>query len=373
VDPGFQASHVLTASLALPAFDYPTQQKVDAFFASLQLRLEAEPGVKSVGFASNIPIVGQNSGRLIAPEGYVETPAEGMIIVSNYMTYGNYFEAIRIPLVRGRYLGADDELPGAPLVTVISQSLANRYFFGRDPIGLHIKVGPDFDSPMPAMTVVGVVGDVKQGARDEATVPQMYEPLAQAAADLGRYGAMIGVVGGMDLVIRTTGDPTAIVNAVNSAVHQLDPMLPLTNVNTMDEIVAATESSRRFNTVVLTSFAGIALLLSLLGIYGVMAYSVSERTSEIAIRMALGATRKSVLLKTLRHSFSLTLLGGTIGLAASLGLTRLLSGLLYNVKPLDVAVMTCTLILLFSCSSLAALAPARRAASVDPMQALRSE
>jgi ABC-type antimicrobial peptide transport system permease subunit len=114
-------------------------------------------------------------------------------------------------------------------------------------------------------------------------------------------------------------------------------------------------------------------LLSLLGIYGVMAYSVSERTSEIAIRMALGATRKSVLLKTLRHSFSLTLLGGTIGLAASLGLTRLLSGLLYNVKPLDVAVMTCTLILLFSCSSLAALAPARRAASVDPMQALRSE
>jgi putative ABC transport system permease protein len=373
VDPGFQTSHVLTASLTLPVLDYPTQQKVDALFASLQRRLEGEPGVKSVGFASNIPIVGQKSGRMIAPEGYIATPGEGMIIVSNYLTDGNYFEAIRIPLVRGRYFGAADDLPGAPLVTVISQSLADRYFPDKNPIGMRIKVGPDFASSMPAMTVVGVVGDVKQGARDEATVPQMYDPLAQAAADLGPFAAMIGVVGGMDLIIRTTGDPSAIVDAVNSAVHQLDPLLPVANINTMDEIVDATESPRRFNTVILTSFAGIALLLSLLGIYGVMSYSVSEKTSEIAIRIALGATRGSVLQKTLRHSFSLTLLGGTIGLVASVGLTRLLSGLLYNVKPLDVSVMSGTLILLFACSSLAALVPARRAASVEPMQALRSE
>lgn len=223
------------------------------------------------------------------------------------------------------------------------------------------------------MTVVGVVGDIKQGARDEATVPQMYEPLSQAAADLGPFATMIGVDGDMDLVIRTTGAPTALVNAVNGAVHQLDPLLPVDHVNTMDEIVAATESSRRSNTFILTSFAGIALLLSLLGIYGVMAYSVSERTSEIAIRMALGATRESVLLRTLRDAFSLTVLGGTMGLTASLGLTRLLSGLLYNVKPLDISVMMGALILLFICSSLAALMPARRAASVEPMQALRSE
>ena len=292
---------------------------------------------------------------------------------SNYLTLGDYFEAIRIPLIRGRYLGVSDDQPGAPLVVVISQSLACRYFPGKDPLGLQIKVGPNFASPMPAMTVVGVVGDNKQGARDEATVPQMYEPLAQAAADLGPFAPMMGVVGDMDLVIRTTGDPASQVNAVSSTVHQLDPLLPVSNVNTMDEIVAATESSRRFNTIILTSFAGIALLLSLLGIYGVMAYSVSERTSEIAIRMALGETRHSVLLKTLRHAFSLTVLGGTIGLAASLGLTRLLSDLLYNVKPLDVSVMISALILLFVCSSLAALMPARRAVYVEPMQALRSE
>ena len=373
VEPGFQSSHVLTASLALPIHDYPTQLKVNAFFASLQQRLGSEPGVKSIGFSSNIPIIGQNSGRLIAPEGYVPSPGEGMITVSNYLTQGDYFDAIRIPLVRGRYLSASDDQPGAQLVTVISQSLASRYFPGKDPIGLRIKVGLDYASPMPAMSVVGVVGDIKQGARDEATVPQMYEPLAQAAADLGPYAAMMGVIGDMDLVIRTTGEPTAHVNAVNSAVHQFDPLLPVANVKTMDEIVAATESSRRFNTAILTSFAGIALSLSLLGIYGVVAYSVSERTSEIAIRMALGATRQSVLLKTLRHAFSLTVLGGTIGLAASLGLTRLLSGLLYNVKPLDVSVMISALILLFVCSSLAALIPARRAASVEPMRALRSE
>jgi ABC-type antimicrobial peptide transport system permease subunit len=141
----------------------------------------------------------------------------------------------------------------------------------------------------------------------------------------------------------------------------------------MDEIVAATESSRRFNTIILTSFAGIALLLSLLGIYGVMAYSVSERTSEIAIRMALGATREGVWLKTLRQAFRLTAVGGGIGLAASLGLTRLLSGLLYEVKPLDVSAMIGAFMVILVCSLLAALIPARRAASVEPMQALRSE
>jgi predicted permease len=373
VDPGFESSHVLTASVALPRRDYPAQEKVDAFFTTLQQRLESEPGVKSVGFASNIPIVGQRSGRLIAPEGYVKSPGEGWVIVSNYLTLGSYFDALRIPLIRGRYLNTSDDQQGAPLATVISQSLANRYFPGKDPIGKVIKVGPDFASPMPAMRVVGVVGDIKQGARDQATVPEMYEPLSQAAADLGPFAAMIGVAGDMNVVIRTTGNPVALVNTLNTIVHQLDPMLAVSSVNTMDEIVAATESSRRFNTVILSSFAGIALLLSLLGIYGVMAYSVSERTREIAIRMALGSTRESVLLRTLRQAFLLTAIGSAFGLAASVGLTRLLSSLLYDVKPLDGPVIAAAIVLLFLCSSLAAYLPARRASAVDPMQALRSE
>jgi putative ABC transport system permease protein len=373
VDPGFQPSHVLTASLSLPAHDYPAQTNVGAFLANLDQRLAAEPGVESVGFASNIPIVGQRSGRLIAPEGYVKSSGEGFIIASNYLTQGSYFKAMGIALVRGRYFTASDDQPGAPLVTIVSQSLASRYFSGKDPIGMRIKVGGDFASPMPAMRVVGVVGDIKQGARDEATVPQMYEPLSQAVADLGPFGAMIGVAADMNIVMRTVGDPVALETALTQTVHQLDPLLAVADLNTMDEIVAATESPRRFNTVLLASFAAIALLLSLLGIYGVMAYSVAERTREIAIRMALGATRDKVLLRTLRDAFLLTAIGAVIGLAASLGLTRLLFSLLYDVKPLDGPVMASAILLLFLCALLAAWLPARRAASVEPIEALRTE
>jgi putative ABC transport system permease protein len=373
VDPGFETSHALTASLSLPAHEYPTQRKVDDFLAELQQRLQANPGVKSVGFASNIPIVGQRSGRLIAPEGYIKSPGEGWIIASNYLTQGNYFEATRIPLLRGRYFTPSDDAPGAPLVTVISQSLAHRYFHGKDPIGMRIKVGPNFVSSMPAMTIVGVVGDIKQGARDEATVPQMYEPLAQAVADLGPFGAMIGVAGDMNIVVRSAGDPAAIEDTLNKTILQLDPLLAISNVNTMDEIVAASDSSRRFNTAMLTSFAAIALLLSLLGIYGVLAYSVTERTREIAIRMALGATRESVSLRALRDALSLTAIGAAIGLVASAGLTRLLTSLLYDVKSLDGLVTTAAILLLFLCTSIAGWLPARRAASIDPVQALRAD
>jgi putative ABC transport system permease protein len=373
VDPGFQPAHLLTASLALPAHDYPTQQKVDDFLTNLQHRLEANPQVKSVGFSSNIPIVGQRSGRLIAPQGYTQSPGEGWSIASNYLTHGNYFEATRIPLIRGRYFTAADEDPKAPLVTVISQSLANRYFAGKDPIGMGIKVGPSFESTMPTMTVVGVVGDIKQGARDQATVPQMYEPLGQARADLGPYGAMIGVAGDMNIVVRPEGDPAALENLLNQTVRQLDPLLALSDMNTMDEIVAATESSRRFNTAMLSSFAAVALLLSLLGIYGVLAYSVTERTREIAIRMALGATRENVLLRTLSYALSLTAIGAAFGLAASIGMTRLLASLLYATKPVDLPVMIAAIALLFLCTTIAGWLPARRAASVDPMQALRAD
>ena len=357
VDPGFEPAHLLTASLALPVHDYPTQQKVDDFLTNLQQRLEANPQVKSVGFSSNIPIVGQRSGRLIAPQGYTKSPGEGWIIASNYLTQGNYFEATRIPLIRGRYFTAADDDPKAPLVTVISQSLANRYFAGKDPIGMGIKVGPSFDSSMPTMTVVGVVGDIKQGARDQATVPQMYEPLGQAMADLGPYGAMIGVAGDMNIVVRAEGDPATLENMLNQTVRQLDPLLALSDMNTMDEIVAATESSRRFNTAMLTSFAAVALLLSLLGIYGVLAYSVTERTREIAIRMALGATRENVLLRTLSYALSLTAIGAAIGLAASIGMTRLLASLLYDTKPLDLPVMLAAIALLFLCTIYSRMAP----------------
>jgi putative ABC transport system permease protein len=249
VDPGFESAHVLKASLSLPTHEYATQQKVNDFLNRLQSKLEALPGTKSVGFSSNIPVVGQNSGRLIAPEGYVKKSGEGWIIASNYLVHGNYFEAMHIPLVQGRYFSSRDDQPGAPLAVVISQKLAHEYFAGKDPGGMHIKVGPSFDSPMPAMTIVGVVGDIKQGGLDQPTVPEMYEPLGQAAADLGSYGAMIGVVGGLNVEMRTTGDPSALEGTLTKTIRQLDPQLAVSEVHTMDEVVSSTESSRRFNTI----------------------------------------------------------------------------------------------------------------------------
>jgi putative ABC transport system permease protein len=372
-DPGFQPQHVLTASLSLPRHDYPTQQNVDEFYADLQRRIERLPGVRTVGFSSNIPIVGQHGGRLLTPEGHVRAAGEGYLIASTYLVQGNYFQALHIPLIRGRYLEDRDQQAGAPLVALISQSLAETYFHGKDPIGLRMKVGDRFDNSMPAMTVVGVVGDVKQGALDQPTIEQMYEPVSQAAAALGPMAAMLGVAGNMNVVIRTADDPTRLVPLLEKIVHQLDPLLVVSQPHTMDEIVAATESSRRFNTAILTAFAAIALLLSLLGIYGVLAYAVAQRTREIAIRMALGASPKVVLLRTLRFALTVTATGVACGLIASIGLMHFLTSLLYGVKPLDGMTIAGAVLVLLCCSALAALIPAQRAAAIDPMRALRAE
>jgi putative ABC transport system permease protein len=373
VDPGFEPAHALKASLSLPAHEYSSQQKVDSFLDELERRLETLPGVKSVGFSSNIPVVGQNSGRLIAPEGYVKSSGEGWIIASNYLVHGNYFEAMHIPLQRGRVFNPGDDRPGAPLAVVISESLATRYFAGKDPIGMHIKVGPSFDAPVPSMTIVGVVGDIKQASLDVATVPEMYEPLSQVASDLGSFGAMIGVVGGLNVVIRTNGDPLAVSEAFTKTVRQLDPLLAISELHTMDEVVAATESPRRFNTAILTAFATIALLLSLLGIYGTMAYAVSERNREIAIRMAVGASRENVQAGVLKNAFTVTALGVVGGLVLVGAFTRVVESLLFDVKPLDIYVMSAAVATLLISSTLAAWLPAKRAASVDPMQLLRFE
>lgn len=373
VNPGFQPEHVLTASISLPLRDYATQPRVGEFYAELQRKVETLPGVLSVGFSTNIPIVGQRSGRLITPEGHVRGPGEGFLIASNYLVQGNYFQTLHIPLIRGRFFKTQDDQVGAPLVAIISQSFAERYFHGRDPLGLHVKVGDRYDSRMPAITVVGVIGDVKQGALDQPTVDQMYEPIAQAATGLGPMAAMIGVVGGMEIVVRTAGDPAQLSTGLLKTIHDLDPLLAVSKPHTMDEVVAATESSRRFNTAMLTAFAAIALLLSLLGIYGVLAYAVAQRKREIAIRMALGASRQLELMRIVRYALTIAAMGVTAGLIASIGLSRFLQGMLYGIKPLDAVTILGAVLVLFGCSLLAAFGPACRAASIDPMQTLRTE
>jgi len=258
-------------------------------------------------------------------------------------------------------------------VAIISQSFARRYFAGRDAVGMHLKVGPRYDNPMPAILVVGVVGDIKPNHMDEEQMVQMYEPASQAAADLGPLAAMIGLVGDLRVVVRSAGDPASLEANFTKMVHRLDPLLAITDMQTMDEVVATTESSRRFNTMILTAFAGIALLLSLLGIYGVLAYTVTERTREIAIRMALGATREDILGRTISSAVLLGAAGIGVGLIASVGLTHFLKSLLYGVQPLDAAAIAGATAVLLICAALAGWLPARRASAVEPMEALRSE
>jgi putative ABC transport system permease protein len=372
-NPGFQPDHVLTANLSLPKESYPTQQSVDEFFSSLAERVRAMPGVETVGFTSGIPLTGDHSNRAIAPEGYVRRNGEKMLVASSSFVLGDYFQAMRIPLIDGRYLNARDEQPGAPLVIVVSQSYVKEFFGGRDPVGMHVKCGMSYSSEMPAMTVVGVVGDVKPNPIDQGQPVQMYEPIAQAAADLGPIGDLIGVAGNMHVVVRTAGDPNALEETLTLAVRHADPTLAVANLQTMEDVVSSTEAPRRFNTWVLTAFAAVALGLALLGIYGVLAYSVTERTREIAIRMALGATQKDVERRTLGDALVLGAAGVALGLAASVALTRYLASLLYEVKPLDGSTLAGAVVVLVACAALAGWIPARRAAEVDPMRALRSQ
>jgi putative ABC transport system permease protein len=374
-DPGFAPQHVLTGLLSLPEHTYSTQSRVDDFYAELLRRLSTLPQVRAAGAASNIPVIGIGSDRAFRPEGYAgRTDGPAFLSASNYFVMGDYFRAMKIRLLRGRFLTAADDKPDAPLTAVVSESTAKQAWPGQDPVGKRFRMGGNVTSTRPWITVVGVVADTRQGPLDQAIYPQMYEPFSQFQR---QYEAAvqkeIGVRGSMHLVLNTAGDPMALAASLQKTVHQLDPLLALENVQTMDEIVSSTEAPRRFNTILLGSFAAAALLLSLLGIYGVLAYSVNERAREIAIRMALGATRESVLGRILRSALTLAGIGIAAGLVASLWLTRFLESLLYEVKPLDLPTFAGAVCVLLACALLAGWLPARRAAGIDPMRTLRAE
>jgi predicted permease len=330
--------------------------------------------VKVTGAATGLPTAGISSDRNFIPEGFVSRGGRRWASASNAFVMGDYFRAMRIPLLRGRYLSAVDDRPDAPLVAVVSQSLAQRYWPDQDPVGKRFKMGGNPETARPSVTVVGVVGDIRQGALDQAIYPQMYEPVSQFARQFEpEVAKFIGPRDSFYIAVRSTGAPEALSPSVEKTVHQLDPLLAVSEEHTMSERIAASEAPRRFNTAVLAAFAAIALLLALLGIYGVLAYAVTERTREIAIRMALGATREDVLRRTIGSALLLAAGGIAAGLAASIGLTHLMESMLYGVKPLDGVAITGAAVILLLCAALAGWLPARRAAGVDPMDALRSE
>jgi putative ABC transport system permease protein len=357
VDLGFDPEHVLTARITLPELRYATAERQTGFFDALLARVRSVPGVRSAGAISWLPLSGLRSATDIWIESR-PVPPPGEIWGTDVSAVDpGYFRAMGVPLLEGRLLAPSDG-PGQPRAVVVSRSFADRYLVGGPRLGQRV-VMPWGDTLVG--TIVGVVADVKHTGIDSLANPTTYWPLAQFP-----YAAM-------NLVVRTTGEPTAVAAALAAQVHALDPELAVADVRPLDAYLGDALARRRFSMTLLAGFAALALALTAVGLYGVMAYSVVQRTRELGIRLALGAGRDVVLRGVLASGLGLVAVGIALGLGAALIMTRLLRSLLYEVSATDPAVFAGLTALLVAVGAAACYLPARRATRVDPMIALRAE
>jgi predicted permease len=372
VNLGFQTDHILTALYSLPQQQYSTQASIDTFNNALVDRLRRVPGVKTIGVTTQLPSDENSSNTVFVVEGYNPPKGANLSLAWQSQLIGDYFHAAGIPMLRGRdFTDADNEK--APLVVIVNHALAQHYWPGKDPIGKRLRWGLP-ESPTPWLTVVGEIGDIKQNGADLPTKEQIYQPSSQGVVSFGSL-VPAGVLNGNGgaIVLRTLLPPELMANALRSTVSSIDPQLALTQVESMDQVITEGEASRRFNTMLISSFAAAAVLLALLGIYSVIAFSAALRTQEMAIRLALGSQRASIMRLVLVSGAKLGLAGCAIGALAAVFATRLLSSLLFQVNPLDPLVLICATLSIFLLALAASVVPARRAASIEPMQALRSE
>jgi putative ABC transport system permease protein len=358
VDPGFNPERLLTLNLTLTGTNYGTQNQQTGFYQQLLQRIEHLPGVEAVGAVNSLPLTGDagNSGLTIEgrpPVSPNERPHPAYRVINP-----DYFRALGIPLQRGRAFTIGDA-SGSPLVAIINQSAARVFWPNEDPLGKRIR--PDIVPPDQWLTIVGVVSDVRHASLNVAPQPEVYWPFLQNPDRR------------INLLIRTTADPLNLAGAVRSEIRAIDRALPVSNLKSMDELLSDSVAQWRFYTLLLTAFAAVALLLAIVGLYGVISYAVSQRTHEIGIRMALGASPRDVLRLIINHGLVLTLAGVGLGLAAALGLTRVLKNLLFHVSTTDPAIFVGIVLLLAGVASLACYLPARRATKVDPITALRDE
>jgi len=372
VDLGFRTDHVLTAFFGLPHREYSSQAAVDAFDTAMLSRLQQLPGVQAVGVTDLLPISGGNDSNAFVPEGYVQPQGAGLNLAWASHVMGNYFAAAGIPLVRGRTFTDADRID-SPLVLIVNRTLAERYWPGQDPIGKRIKIGVK-ESQTPWMTVVGEIADIKETSADAETQNQMYGPVSQFKAEIAGFAPpdmLTGTYG--SIVIRGALPPEQMADSLRAVIRSIDPQLPLTHIESMEHVVEEGQASRRFSTALISSFAAAAVLLALLGIYSVIAFSAAQRTHELAIRLALGSQRSSVTRLVLVSGAKLGLAGCAIGAVGAVFATRLLRTLLFQVDPLDPLVLTLAALSIFLLALAASVVPARRAASIEPMQALRAE
>ncbi len=365
-DPGFRPDHVLTLKIPIPSERYTKAPKVRQFYEQLLDRTGNIPGVKAVGLTSDLPLNGCGT-IAIQIEGRTNAGGETPQAICQTWQVGNYFQTLGIPPLRGRYFTLQDRIDAQP-VAIVSETAGRQLWPGQDPVGKRIRWGVY----TPWQTIVGIVGDVNDEPLGHPAQLHVYRPYLQMA-DLFFEDSRFGEVRSMNLALRSQTDPASLTSAVIGQIHSLDPDLTVTHIRTMAQVISSSVAGPRFNTLILGVFAAAALFLAAIGIYGVMAYAITQQTHEIGIRLALGAQPRNVLYLVLRRGVRLAGVGATFGVAAALALTRLMAGLLYDVSATDPVTFSCVVILLLAIALLACYVPARRAMRVDPIVALRYE
>jgi len=363
---GVDSSHLLIGRISLPEPQYADPERVKASFRRIVENVKQLPGLESVALVSNAPLSGANTNGLV-PEGRPRNSASAINSRFDLISPG-YFHAVRLSLKQGRVFTEVDRA-GSPKVMVINETLARIAFPGQNPIGKRIACCElDANGQPGFIEVVGVVGDVHAWGLDQNVQPEFYLPMEQAPA-----AAWDWIQRSMDLVARGFGDPNQLTNALRASVSKVDPGVPLYHVETLDQRIASSLQQSRFNTFLMSIFAVAALLLAAIGLYGVLSYLVAQRTHEIGIRMAVGAQTSDVLKLVIFHGLRLVAMGVFIGLVGTLLTSHVLSSLLFGIRATDSLTMFSVASLLIGISLLASYIPARRAAKIDPMVALRYE
>ena len=360
VSPGFAPTELITFRLSLPQAKYDTTDKITSMYEALRARLEADPSIRSVGSATSLPPNLDSMTDSFVLEGQQLPPNQGPPTVSLVFADEHYFTTLGVPLLAGRFFDEHDD-PGSPIVTIVNETLARRYFPDGKAVGKRLKQGGPERPNNPWMEIVGVVGDIKYAGLDAPPEPAYY--LADRQAPQPRRFVMV----------RTAADPRSALNSIRSAVAALDRDLPVSRLYTLDELMNDSVAAPRFRTTLVTLFAIVGVVLATVGIYGVMAYTVSERTRELSVRLALGATRREVLRMVMTEAAALAAAGVVLGIAGAAATTRFMASLLFGVTPTDPSTFASIAAILITVALAGSLVPALRATRVNPMATLRSE
>jgi predicted permease len=364
VDPGFNSKNVLTLQITLPYLKYRTSDQINSFYQRLLEKVETFPGIEAAGTITILPLSGLNSNASFEIEGRPRASAEVVQNADYRIVSLNYFHAMGITLKKGRHFAASDH-KDAPGVVIINEAMANQFWRNEEPVGKRINLAVPGS---PWLNIIGVMKDVKHHALNAPSKPEMYFLQSQNA-----YGNPLGVYPSVTIAVRGSTDPFSIIGFVKYAVRALDKDVPVAKIATMDQVLSDSVAQPRFMMFLLTIFAVVALMLSAVGVYGMIAYSVTQRRHEIGIRMALGAQNGSVLKLIMKQGMSLSVTGVILGLCLAFALTRVITGLLFQVSATDPLTFIGISSLLLAVSLAAIFIPARRALSVDPILTLRYE